>query len=150
MRVFLDTSVLVDAERKRVAALDLLEALGKGDDDAGISIVTVIEVLMGAHLRRNADEALLDAKEALGQFEWVDLDGRVAERAAELLAYLHVHGKPVGFQDCAIAASAIEYGCDLLVTENVEHFTRFPPLKDRVATSQDGLKRLRRKGSRAK
>lgn len=143
MRVVLDTSVLVDVERKRAGAVDLLEKLSGADHRVGISIVSVVEVLMGANLRRDADEAILRAKAALGQFEWIDLDGRTAERAAQLLAYLRVGGKPVGFQDSVIAAAAIEYGGEALVTGNKDHFERFPPLKGKVFTPKEFARRLR-------
>jgi len=96
---------------------------------------SVLVDLTGAQLRKNADGAVLAAEGALGQFEWVDLDGRVAEKAAELLAYLRVTSKPVGFQDAT--ACALEFGAKMLVTENREHFERFPPLQGKGFTAKE-------------
>jgi predicted nucleic acid-binding protein len=144
MRVFFDSSVLVDVERKREDALVLLETLTDNDASLSISTVTVSEILTGAYLRRDASKAVLRAKALLGQFVWQELDGGVADATAKLLAYSYAEGKPVGYPDTVIAASAIAQSADWLVTDNKEHFTVFPPLKGRVHT----VKEAKRKATR--
>lgn len=137
MRIFFDTSVLVDLDRQREETVRLLESLTRANAELWISTVTVSEILTGAHLRRDPERAGLRAKAALGQFAWKDLDGEVAEKTGQLLAHLIVEGKTVDYPDAAIAASAIVARADHVVTENKRHFTVFPPLAGRVSTARE-------------
>lgn len=134
MHLLFDTTVLVDVDRKREPTLRLLEHVSSGDHAMLASTVTVAEVFAGANLREDVQAAAERARRVLGQFEWVPLDGAVAERTGELLAYLTVEGEPVGFQDVAVAATHLVADADRLVTGNTDHFERLPPVADDVRT----------------
>jgi predicted nucleic acid-binding protein len=56
---------------------------------------------------------------------------------AELNAYLISKGQPIEFQDVVIAASFLYECCDVLLTENKEHFKRLPNLKGKVMTPKE-------------
>lgn len=143
MRVFFDTSVLVDLDRQREETVLLLEELTRSDAELWISTVTVSEILTGAHLRRDAERSAVRAKAVLGQFSWKDLDGETAEKTGELLAHLFRAGKAIQYPDAAIAASAITTLADHLVTENKRHFTVFPPLAGRVRSAREFRRRAK-------
>lgn len=143
MKLFFDTSVLVDLDRQREATIRALEAATEADTELWISTVTVSEILVGALLRKDHEKASLRAREVLGRFVWQDLDGDAAERTAKLLAHLLATGERVEFQDAAIAGCALAAHADFLVTENKEHFERFPPLADKVVGAAALPRRLK-------
>lgn len=142
MKLFFDTSVLVDIDRQRESTIVALEEATKADTELWISTITVSEILVGALLRKDHAKATLRAREVLGRFVWQDLDADAAERTASLIAHLYAAGKPIEYQDCAIAGSALAAHADILVTENKEHFERFPPLVDKITTASALPKRL--------
>lgn len=102
-----------------------------------ISTITVSEILYGVYFRRDFGKAVLRAREALGQFVWVDFDGEAAEKTGEFMAFLRHEGKSVEFQDVAIAASATVSRSDFLLTQNTEHFIHFPQLKGHLFTPEE-------------
>ena len=145
MKIFFDTSVLVDLERGRDETIRLLEACQTAGHELWISAVTVSEIFTGAYLRTDADKAANRAREALGQFQWRDVDGEVAVATGQILAFLVAHGKRIEYQDCVIGASCLVETGDRLVTENDVHFRLIPALGDRVLTTKEALKAFARK-----
>lgn len=141
MKVFLDTSVIVDVDRGRKEVIEVCRKLTK-KHEASISTVTVSEILTGSYLRKDYVKAVAKAKRVLGQFLWVNLNGTVAEKIAQLNAYLITEGKLIEYQDQAIAASCLTTGYDILLTRNKEHFTRIPALKDKVFTPEELKQKL--------
>jgi tRNA(fMet)-specific endonuclease VapC len=143
MKVFFDTSVLVDLDRQKETTVSALEDATRMDTELWISTVTVSEILVGALLRKDHDKATLRAREVLGRFVWQDLDGDAAERTARLMAHLYAAGTPIEYQDVAIAGCALAAHADVLVTENKEHFERFPPLAGKVVAASGLAKKLK-------
>lgn len=141
MRVFLDTTVLVDIDRGKEDVIGLCKKLTL-EHEAYLSTVTVSEILTGSYLRRDAPKASARARRVLRQFSWVNLDGTVAEKIAQLNAFLIAEGQPIEYQDQAIAASCLTVGSDVLLTDNVEHFSKIPPLRDKVLTPEQLSRRL--------
>lgn len=136
MKLYFDTSVLIDLERQREATVTFFEDLPI-TTELWVSVVTVAEMLTGPHLRADAEEALLTAKETLGQFVWHNVDGTVAQLAAQLQASLLLAGKRVEFQDVLIAAGAMVSEADALITENKSPFTVHRPLAGKVLTVRE-------------
>jgi len=139
--VFLDTSIIVDVDRANKLVIEVCRKLTQ-EHHASISTVTASEILTGSYLRKDYVKALAKARRVLGQFSWVNLDGAVAEKIAQLNAYLIVEGQPIEYQDQAIAASCLTTGSDILLTNNREHFIRIPALKGRVLTPEELKERL--------
>ncbi len=137
LRLLFDTSILVDVDRQREATLQVLEHVTDGDHALHVSTITVAEVLTGANLREDVDAATERAHRVLGQFQWDPLDGAVAEHTGKILAYLTSVGTPIGFPDVAIAATTLVTDADRLVTRNVEHLRRVPPIEERVRTPEE-------------
>jgi tRNA(fMet)-specific endonuclease VapC len=123
--VLIDTSVLVDAER-RGRSLD--EAVG--DADRAISVITVSELLHGVHRARTASART--RRRAFVEFLLAVLDPLpittgVARAHAEIWAELESKGNPIGAHNLWIAATAVGHGMDV-VTANASDFERVPGL----------------------
>lgn len=137
-----DTTFLVQVDRKDADAISLAKLLEPKGISAFISSITVSEIMAGALLRHDPKEAMENARMVLAQFDWKDLDGGIALKAGELLAWQINGGKRISYQDTAIAATALELGADLIVTENRNHFSVFPETKGIVVTAREALKLL--------
>ena len=134
--VFVDTSIIVDIDRGKQDVIELCKQL-TSTDSAFISTVSVSEILTGSHLRRDYGVAIKKAEKVLSQFHWVPLNGEIAKLIAELNAYLIAKGQPIEYQDVAIAASFLFECCDVLLTENKDHFERLSNLKGKVMTPKE-------------
>lgn len=135
MRIVLDASILVEIDRKKEDAIDIIKKLISNGHIIIISTVTVSEILVGA-IHRGA-KAVGSAKQILGQFSWSSLDSDVAEKTAEYLSYLTKEGKMIEYQDIAIAATFKIEDADYLLTLNKAHFENLPDLKGRVFTPEE-------------
>jgi predicted nucleic acid-binding protein len=145
VKLLCDTTLLVDLERQREPVIRFLEEAQRKGHELWISTVTVSEIFTGAYLRKDADAAATRARDALGQFQWRDLDGEAALRAGQIMAHLIAHGRRVEYQDVAIAACAIAEGCDAVITENRDHFEPIPPLAGRVWTVSEAAARIKKR-----
>lgn len=125
MAVLIDTSVLVDAERR---GRSLAEALG--EQDRAISVITASELLHGVH---RAHSAAVRARRAafvehlLSAIEPLPITTAVARTHAEIWAELENNGDLIGSHDLWIAATALSQGMDV-ATANVRDFERVPGL----------------------
>lgn len=142
MDVVFDTSGIVDVDRGRETTVELLETLAERGENLFVSTVTVAEILTGANLHDRSEQAQASSRRVLGQFEWIDLDGPVAEELGRLMALLYAKGEPIEFQDVAIAASFVTVGGDFLVTRNEKHFRRLPSIGDAVRAPGELLDEL--------
>ncbi len=134
--VFVDTSIIVDIDRGKQDVIALCKQL-TSTNSAYISTVSISEILTGSYLRKDYTAAIKKAEKVLSQFRWVTLNGEVAKIVAELNAYLISKGQPIEYQDIAIAASFLLECCDVLLTENKDHFERLPNLKNKVMTPKE-------------
>ncbi len=135
-KIFVDTSIIVDVDRGKQEVIDLCKRL-TSTNSAFISTVSVSEILTGSYLRKDYKTAIKKAEKVLSQFRWVPLNGEVAKLVAQLNAYLISKGQPIEYQDVAIAACFLLECCDVLLTENKEHFERLPNLKNKVMTPKE-------------
>ncbi len=136
--VFVDTSIIVDVDRGKRDVIELCKRL-TSTNSAFISTVSVSEILTGSYLRKDYKAAVKKAEKVLGQFRCVSLNEEAAKLVAELNAYLISKGQPIEYQDVAIAASFLLECCDVLLTENKDHFERLPNLKGKVMTPKEFL-----------
>jgi tRNA(fMet)-specific endonuclease VapC len=123
--VLIDTSVLIDAERRRTS----LEAVA-GEEDRAISVVTASELLHGVH--RATDARLRMRRHAwvesvLARLQPIPLTMHVARAHAEIWARLEAAGALIGAHDLWIAATALAHGMPV-ATVNAPHFERVPGL----------------------
>ncbi len=125
MAVLIDTSVLINAERRG----ESLE-LAIGEDERAISAITVSELLHGVH--RASDDRVRVRREAfvehlLASIEALAITTAVARAHAGIWASLEREGNLIGAHDLWIAATAITHGMSV-ATANVGEFERVPGL----------------------
>jgi tRNA(fMet)-specific endonuclease VapC len=125
MAVLIDTSVLVEVER-RGRRLD--EAIGK--QDRTISVITASELLHGVHRARGPAVRTRRAafvEHLLAALDPLPVTTGIARAHAEVWAALEKKGSPIGAHDLWIAATALAHGLQL-ATANVRDFERVPGL----------------------
>jgi tRNA(fMet)-specific endonuclease VapC len=126
MRFMLDTdSCIALIKRRSAPTLRRLTALAPGE--AGISAITLAEMLYGVEKssQRGKNRRALD--EFLLPLEIADFDERAAEIYGAVRAGLEKRGTPIGALDTQIGAHALSLGATL-VTHNVREFRRVPGL----------------------
>ncbi len=134
MKIFIDTSIVVDIERGKEETAGLLDRLIEKNNSILISSVVASEIFTGTYLREDYKKATKKAKELFTCFQIVPLDMEIAEIVGKLNAYLIANGLPIEYQDVAIAATFVREKGDWLLTENKKHFTVIPGLDKRVVT----------------
>lgn len=145
MKIFFDTSILVDLDRQKEETIRLLERASEAGHEFWISTISVSEIFSGAFLQTDAEEASLRARTALGQFQWKELDGEAALRTGQISAHLLAHGRRIEYQDVAIAGCFLAAGGDVIVTDNKTHFEAIPALEGRLLTTKEAVKALSKK-----
>lgn len=125
MAVLIDTSVLVDAERR---AQSLKQAIG--EQERAISVITASELLHGVHRAPSGPTRTRRAvfvEQLLSSIEPLPITLPVARAHAEIWAELKSDGNLIGAHDLWIAATAVSQGMDI-ATVNVRDFERVPGL----------------------
>lgn len=125
MTVLIDTTVLIDVERRAGALENAV-----GPEERAISVITMSEFLHGAH--RVTDDADRLRREAfierlLATIEAVPITETVARVHARTWASLQRAGTPISPHDLWIAATALSHGM-AVATANVRDFERVPGL----------------------
>jgi tRNA(fMet)-specific endonuclease VapC len=121
LAVLIDTSVLVNAERR---GLPLDRALG--EQDRAISVITASELLHGVH--RAEDDRIRTRRQAfvehlISSIEPLPITTSVARAHAEIWAGLEQRGEAIGAHDMWIAATAVSHGMEI-ATANATEFER--------------------------
>ena len=142
MKVVIDTSIIVEIERKNKLVVEFIKDLINKNADLSISIVTLSEILTGCYLREDYEKASAEAKRVLSQFLWIDMDSKIAEKTAKFLAYLIKKGKIIEYPDIVIAATFDIIKGNYLLTLNKTHFESIPELKGNVFTPKELKMRL--------
>ena len=126
MAVLIDTDLLVDRER---GAPDRLESL-LGDEDRAISVITVSELLHGAHRATGDVWARRRAfvEHVIAVFDPIPITEFVARVHAEVWVEITRRGEAVGAHDLWIAATALAHGLGV-ATGNAAEFRRVPGLR---------------------
>jgi tRNA(fMet)-specific endonuclease VapC len=123
--VLIDTSILVDLERRGGALDDSL-----GPEERAISVITMSELLHGAHRAIDDDTRLCRGafvERLVASIEAVPITDAIARVHARIWADLERDGTPVPTHDLWIAATALSHGM-AVATANVRDFGRVPGL----------------------
>lgn len=125
MAVLIDTSVLVNAERR---GLSLERAVG--EENRAMSVITASELLHGVH--RATDDGVRARRQAfvehlISSIEPFPVTTSVARTHAEIWAGLERRGELIGAHDMWIAATALSHGM-AVATANATEFERVPGL----------------------
>lgn len=125
MAVLIDTTVLIDAERRGRALDEVI-----GDQERGISTVTASELLHRVH--RAEDGAVRARRSAfvehvIAAMEPLPITTVIARAHAAVWAELEKGGNLIGAHDLWIAATALSHGMEV-ATANAKDFERVPGL----------------------
>lgn len=126
MAVLIDTDVIVTYERSGKAVERLM-----ADEERLISVITVSELLHGAHRASDSRLRLRRAafvEHVLATFDAVPISKTIARVHAEVGADLSTRGDSIGTHDLWIGASALAHGFGV-ATLNGRDFARIPGLR---------------------
>ena len=129
MGVILDTSVIIEAERREFEIGKFTE--NREDEDFGLSVITVAELLHGVH---RADSTKRRLKRSAFVEKVIDLfpvyvfEIPIARIYSELWSDLSRNGIQIGAHDLIIGSTAISLGFSV-ATYNLRHFERIEGLK---------------------
>ncbi len=129
MAVLVDSSVLIDVERRR-RSLDSLEAIANGEPIA-LAAVSISELLVGVHraeTRERARNRAAFVEDIVNRYTVIPFDLPTARIYGQITADLMSAGQTIGAHDLMIAATAIAHGYGVL-THNLRDFQRIPGLK---------------------
>lgn len=125
MAILIDTSVLVDAERRGQSLDDEISG-----QDRAISVITASELLHGVHRARTGAVRARRAafvEHLMSSIEPLPVTTAIARAHAEIWAELESGGNLIGAHDLWIAATALSHGMDV-ATANPRDFERVPGL----------------------
>jgi tRNA(fMet)-specific endonuclease VapC len=125
--VLIDTDMLVDLERG-VANPEVEKAIGA--EERAISVITVSELLHGAHRAAGAQRTRRRAfvEHLLGGMRAIEITEPIARVHADIWAQLAAKGRVIGAHDLWIAATALAHGMGI-ATGNADDFQRVPGLR---------------------
>jgi tRNA(fMet)-specific endonuclease VapC len=124
----LDTSFLIDVLDGDEAVRAVMTDLDERSERHGVAPVTATELWIGANL--GSVREFHRTEELLESLLWLEFDRGCARRAGRLQAELVDSGSPLAFNDCVIAATALEHG-EELVTGDAD-FEDVPDLRIRT------------------
>ena len=132
MAVLSDASVLIEAERGRLALEP--HVAQRQEEEFFLSVITASELLHGVHRAlqpevRTKRAAFVEA--ILERFPLLPVDLATARIHAQVWAELAAVGMMIGPHDLWLAATCIAHGLTI-VTANVREFTRVPGLRVEV------------------
>ncbi len=134
MGIILDTSVLIEAERREFEIDKFTE--NREEEIFGLSVITVSELLHGVH---RADSAIRRLKrsayveKAIELFPIYVFEISIARIYAELWSDLAKKGIQIGAHDLIIGSTALSLGFSV-ATYNIRHFERIEGLKIEILT----------------
>jgi len=136
MGIILDTSVLIQAERRESEIYGLTK--NREDENFGLSVITVAELLHGVHRADSAKRRLKRSayvEKVIELFPIYMFEISIARIYAELWAELIRKGIQIGAHDLIIGATALSLGFSV-ATYNLRHFEMITGLKIEIPTLQ--------------
>lgn len=136
MGVILDTSVLIEAERRNLEIDTFTE--NREEEIFGLSVITVAELLHGVHRADSTRRRLKRSsyvEKVIELFPIYVFDISIARIYAELWSDLSKKGIQIGAHDFIIGSTALSLGFSV-ATFNIRHFERIEGLKIEMLTFQ--------------
>lgn len=132
MGIILDTSVLIAGERRGEGVQAIIQRVltTHGEQDAALSVVTLVELTHGIYrARTDADRERRKAftQELRRDVAVVPVTAEIAELAGRIEGEQAAHGISIAFEDLLIGATALHMNY-AVVTLNVRHFQMIPSL----------------------
>jgi len=134
MGVILDTSVLIEAERREFEIDKFTE--NRGDEIFGLSVITAAELLHGVHRADSTKRRLKRSayvEKVIELFPVYVFDISTARIYSELWSDLSSKGIQLGAHDLIIGSTALSLGFSV-ATFNLRHFEKIEGLKVEILT----------------
>jgi len=134
MGVILDTSVLIEAERREFEIDKFTE--NRGDEIFGLSVITAAELLHGVHRADSTKRRLKRSayvEKVIELFPVYVFDISTARIYSELWSDLSSKGIQIGAHDLIIGSTALSLGFSV-ATFNLRHFEKIEGLKVEILT----------------
>lgn len=132
MGLILDSSVVIDGERKNQSVRQILEQIrvAYGETEMGLSVVTLVELTHGVQRagteeRRRRRQAFVDELER--DLPVYPVTAKTARLAGKIAGEQAAGGVRIALEDLLIASTALELGYGV-ATGNVRHFRLIPGL----------------------
>ncbi len=122
----LDTTVLIDALRRKEAALRKIAELEETEETICTTQVNALELYKGAYLFTKSNEDVQKVKKLLDAFVVLPINDDTYEWFAALSAELKSRGESINDFDELIAAITMTNGASIV--SNDSHFKRIPGL----------------------
>ena len=123
--ICLDTSFLIDFLRGEDTTRTTYLRLKSEGHNFATTTINAFEIFRGVDKRgriKGEEEAV---RKLLSRLLVWDLDIEAAERCSRIYTDMERTGKPVGVNDCLVAAIAISNGCQRIVSDD-KNFQRIP------------------------
>ena len=136
MGVILDTSVLIEAERRESEIQHFAES--REEEVFGLSVISVAELLHGVHRADSTTRRLkrsVYVEKVIELFPIYNFEISIARIYAELWSDLSKRGFQIGAHDLIIGSTALSLGFSV-ATYNKRHFERIEGLKIETLTFQ--------------
>ena len=136
MGIIFDTSFLIEAERRQSEIGRFTE--NREEEGFGISVITVTELLQGAHRADSTKRRLKRSayvEKVIELFPIYNFEVSIARIYAALWSDLSRRGIQIGAHDLIIGSTAISLGFSV-ATYNLRHFERIEGLKIETLTLQ--------------
>ena len=132
MGLILDTSVIVQAERRGKSVAEILAQIREayGETEVGVSVVTIAELTHGVErskleAQRQRSQAFVD--DVLAALTVYPVTTEIAQRVGVISGQEAERGITLPFEDLLIGATALQLGFEL-ATRNARHFEMIPNL----------------------
>lgn len=136
MGVILDTSVLIEAERRKFEIGTFTE--NREEEIFGLSVITIVELLHWVHRADSTRRRLKRSayvEKVIELFPIYVFDISISRIYAELWSDLSKKGIQIGAHDLIIGSTALTLGFSV-ATFNIRHFERIEGLKIEMLTLQ--------------
>jgi tRNA(fMet)-specific endonuclease VapC len=122
----LDTTILIDALRRKKAALRKIAELEETEETICTTQINALELYKGAYLPTKSDEDVQKVKKLLDAFVILPINDDNYEWLAALSAELKSRGESINDFDELIAAISMTNGAEVVSSDS--HFKRIPGL----------------------
>ncbi len=129
MGVILDTSLLIEAERRESEIQQFVES--REEEVFGLSVITVAELLHGVHRADSMQRRIKRSayvEKVIELFPIYHFEISIARIYAEIWSDLSKRGIQIGAHDLIIGSTALSLGFSI-ATYNQRHFKRIQGLK---------------------
>jgi predicted nucleic acid-binding protein len=130
--LILDTSILIESERRREGVEDILRRIqaAQGEIDVALSAVSVVELTHGIYRAKTDADRTRRRIFAEGVFHDLivhPVNFEIAQFAGRIEGEQAAQGITIDFEDLVIGVTALHLGFDV-ATINVKHFQHIPGL----------------------